>query len=302
MRALLHNRKAVVGLLLLATFLALALFGPMLVGDPYDFVSRPLEPPSAEHWLGTTGQGQDVLWQTVAGARPTLLVGFGVGAIVVVLGALVGTAAGYFGGPVGALLHLLINIFLVIPGLPLMVCIAAYLPAGVGTMAFVLAVTGWAYCARVFRAQTLALRSRDFVAAAQVMGESHVRIIVSEILPNMTSPLVSAFIGASLYALGAEVGLEFLGLGELGRVSWGTSLYWARNDAALLTGSWWAFVPAGACVGLVGFALALCNTAVDEIGNPRLYLGRAFRRATGVVREGVATPVVRTAAGERPRD
>jgi peptide/nickel transport system permease protein len=296
MKDLLHNRKAVIGLLLLASFLGLALFGPLLVGDPYDFVGRPLDPPSTEHWLGTTGQGQDVLWQTVAGARPTLLVGFGVGAIVVVLGALVGTAAGYFGGPVGALLHLLINIFLVIPGLPLMVCIAAYLPSGVGTMAFVLSVTGWAYCARVFRAQTLALRSRDFVAAAQVMGESHLRIIVAEILPNMTSPLVSAFIGASLYALGAEVGLEFLGLGELGRVSWGTSLYWARNDAALLTGSWWAFVPAGACVGLVGFALALCNSAVDEIGNPRLYLGRAFRRATGVVREGVATPVVRTAA------
>jgi peptide/nickel transport system permease protein len=296
MTALLHNRKAVGGLLLLAGFLVLALFGPLMVGDPYDFVGRPLEPPSAEHWLGTTGQGQDVLWQTVAGARPTLLIGFGVGAIVVVLGALIGTAAGYFGGRLGAVLHLLINVFLVIPGLPLMVCIAAYLPTGVGTMAFVLAVTGWAYCARVFRAQTLALRSRDFVAAAQVMGESHLRIIVAEIMPNMTSPLVSAFIGASLYALGAEVGLEFLGLGELGRVSWGTSLYWARNDAALLTGSWWAFVPAGACVGLVGFALALCNSAVDEIGNPRLYLGRAFRRATGVVREGVATPVVRTAA------
>jgi peptide/nickel transport system permease protein len=293
MRALVHNRKAVAGFLLLGIFLVLALFGPSLVGDPYDYVGRPLEPPSATHWLGTTGQGQDVLWQTVAGARPTLLVGFGVGAMVLVLGALVGTAAGYFGGRLGAILHIFINIFLVIPGLPLMVCIAAYLPAGVGTMTFVLAITGWAYCARVFRAQTLALRSRDFVAAAQVMGESHLRIIVAEIMPNMTSPLVSAFIGASLYAIGAEVGLEFLGLGDLGRVSWGTSLYWARNDAALLTGSWWVFVPAGVCVGLVGFALALVNAAVDEIGNPRLYVGRAFRRATGVVREGVATPVVR---------
>jgi peptide/nickel transport system permease protein len=300
MRALLHSRKAIAGLALLGFFLALALVGPFLVGDPYDFVGRPLDPPSAAHWLGTTGQGQDVLWQTVAGARSTLLVGFGVGAMVVVLGALVGTAAGYFGGPLGGFLHLLINIFLVIPGLPLMVCIAAYLPAGAGTMTFVLAVTGWAFCARVFRAQTLALRQRDFVAAAQVIGESHLRIIVAEILPNMTSPLVSAFIGASLYALGAEVGLEFLGLGDIGRVSWGTSLYWARNDAALLTGSWWAFVPAGACVGLVGFALALVNGAVDELGNPRLHLGRAFRQATGVVREGVATPVVRAAAGGGP--
>ena len=298
MSALLHNRKALAGLVLLGIFLGMALLGPALVGDPTDFVARPLEPPSGAHWLGTTGQGQDVLWQTVAGARPMLVVGFGVGLLVVAIGALVGTAAGYFGGWVGAGLHLLINVFLVIPGLPLMVCIAAYLPSGVGTMALVLTVTGWAYCARVFRAQTLALRASDFVAAAQVAGEGHLRIIVAEMLPNMISPLVSAFIGASLYALGAEAGLEFLGLGDLGRVSWGTTLYWARNEAALLTGSWWAFVPAGACLGLVGFALVLLNAAVDEFGNPRLRLARAFRRATGVAREGMATPVLRGTAGE----
>ena len=131
----------------------------------------------------------------------------------------------------------------------------------------------------MLRAQTLALRERDFVAAAVALGESPLRIVVAEILPNMLPLLVSSFIGAVMYAIAALVGLEFLGIGDVERVTWGTILYWARNDAALLTGSWWTFVPAGLCVGLVGFALALVNSAIDELGNPRLRLDRAFLRA-----------------------
>jgi peptide/nickel transport system permease protein len=100
----------------------------------------------------------------------------------------------------------------------------------------------------------------------------------------MTSLLASAFIGATVYAIGAQVALEFLGLGDVGAVTWGTNLYWASNDSALLTGSWWTFVPTGTCVALVGFALVLINGAIDELGNPRL----------ASVRAAVSTPVVRT--------
>jgi ABC-type dipeptide/oligopeptide/nickel transport system permease subunit len=292
MRALLANRKALLGAGVLAAFLVMALAGPLLVGDPREPVGRPLEAPSAAHWLGTTGQGQDVLWQTVAGARSTLLAGFGVALVVVAVGALVGTAAGFLGGRADDLLSLLINLFLVLPGLPLMVVIAAYLPPGTGTVALVLCVTGWAWSARVFRAQVLSLRARDFVAAAVVSGERPLGIVVREILPNMTALVASSFIGAAVYAIGAEVGLEFVGVGDLGEVSWGTSLYWARSDAALLTESWWTFVPAGACVGLVGLALALLNSAIDEVADPRLRLPRAFLRATGRPRRDAATPVL----------
>jgi ABC-type glutathione transport system ATPase component len=133
-----------------------------------------------------------------------------------------------------------------------------------------LVVTGWAWSARVFRAQAGALRTTDFVAAAVVAGERPLRVMAFEILPHMAALVVSSSIGAMVYAIGAEAGLEFLGLGDLGRVSWGTSLYWARSEAALITGSWWTFVPAGACLGLVGFALALVNRAVDEVADPRL--------------------------------
>jgi peptide/nickel transport system permease protein len=271
------DRKATFGALVLAVFGLVAVFGPLVVGDPQAPVGIPLQPPSAQHLLGTTGQGQDVLAQLVAGTRVTLAIGFGVGLAVVLIGALVGVAAGYYGGRVDALLSMLFNVFLVIPGLPLAIVIAAYLPSGPLTLGFVLVVTGWAWNARVMRAQTLAQTRRDFVAAAVVTGESHFRIITREILPTMTSLLVAQVIGSTVYAIGAQVGLEFLGLGDVSTVTWGTNLYWAQNDAALLTGAWWTFAPTGLCVAAVGFGLTMLNSGFDEISNPRLQLERAWR-------------------------
>ena len=208
---------------------------------------------------------------------------------------MIGTAAGYYGGRVDDILSFLINVFLIMPGLPLIVVIAAYLPAGSMTIGAVLIFTGWAWGARVIRAQCLSLRDRDFVMAARVSGESDWRIMVSEILPNMSSLLVSSFIGATIYAIGAQVGLEFLGLGDIDEVTWGTNLYWSTNDAALLTGSWWTFVPTGLGVALVGFALAMINGAIDEIGNPRLRAHKTFEQAveSAGVDLGTATPVLR---------
>ena len=271
------DRRTVLGLALLAGFVLIATVGPFLVGHPTAFVGRPLEAPSWEHWLGTTGQGQDVLAQTVVGTRVSLLLGFGVGGAVVLLGALLGIAAGYFGGRVDAALSLVFNVFLVLPGLPLAIVVAAYLPSGSLTVAAVLVLTGWAWNARVLRAQTLSLRRRDFVAAAVVSGESHLRIVVAELLPNLTSIIVAQLISSAVYAIGAQVGLEFLGLGDVSAVSWGTNLYWATNDSALLTGAWWTFVPTGLCVALVGFALTLLNSGFDEVTNPRLRTERAWR-------------------------
>jgi ABC-type dipeptide/oligopeptide/nickel transport system permease subunit len=237
---------------------------------PSDSLDVPLSPPSWQHLLGTTGQGQDVLWQTIVGARATLGVGLAVGMLVTILGIAVGVGAGYAGGPVDEAASLFTNVFLVIPGLPLAIVLAAYLPPGPGRLTLVLVLAGWAWCARVFRAETLALRRKDFVAAAQLAGEPHWRIIVVEILPNMASLVAASFIGTTIYAIGAQVGLEFLGVGDLGAVSWGTNLYWASNDSALLTGAWWTFVPTGLCVALVGFALTLVSFALDAVTNPRL--------------------------------
>ena len=295
MRALASNRHALVGGAILAFFALIAIFGPLLTGDPNALVGLPHQPPSGEHPFGTTGQGQDVLAQTAAGARSTLLLGFGVGFAVTAVGALVGIAAAYFGGIADELLSTLINVFLILPGLPLAVVLAAYLPPGPLTLGLVLVVTGWSWNARVLRSQALSLRSKDFVSAAIVGGESHLYVMFREILPNMTSLLVSAFIGATVYAIGAQVGLEFLGIGDVNVVTWGTNLYWASNDSALLTGSWWTFVPTGVSIALVGFALVLLNAAVDELTNPRLSAAGAGSRPRRRGAARLTTPVVRRA-------
>ncbi len=284
-RAQARSPKAVAGAAMLGMFAVIALIGPVVFADATAPVGRPLEGPSWEHWFGTTGQGQDVLALTVAGARGTLVVAFAVGALVTLIGAVVGVSAGYLGGRVDRVLSLATNVSLVIPGLPLAIVLAAYLRPGPASLVMVLSLAGWAWNARVFRAQALTLARRDYIAAARVVGEGHARVIVGELLPNMVSLLAAAFIGATVYALGAVVGLEFLGLGDLGAVTWGTNLYWAANDAALLTGSWWVFVPTGLGIALVGFALTLVNVALDETTNPRL------RRRTG-------RPERRPSAGE----
>ena len=299
--AIRRNRKATAGVAILIIFILVALLAPVIApGDPSDFVDRPHLPPSAAHWFGTTGQGQDVFAQTVWGSRATLAVGILVGVLTTIIGIVVGISAGYFGGVADDLLSLVTNIFLIVPSLPLLVVLAAFLGSGsVVYFVLVLTVTGWAWPARVMRAQTLSLREKDFVAAARVAGESGPRIILAEILPNMLSIVVASFLGSTIFAIGALAALEFLGLGNPSAVTWGTNLYWASNNAGLLTGAWWTFVPAGACIALVAFAFALVNYAIDEITNPRLRAQREKRGALArLTRPGSAvraTPVVRHA-------
>jgi peptide/nickel transport system permease protein len=300
LRRLARNRKAMTGLLILLVFVLAAVLAPVLApGDPTDFVARPHLAPSRDHWLGTTGSGQDVLDQTIWGARPTLAVGFIVGALTTIVGAAVGMVAGYFRGWVDDVLSLVMNVFLIIPALPLLVVLAAFLEGGgMKGIVFVLTFTGWAWPARVLRSQMLSLREKEFVAAARVTGEHSLRIIFSEILPNMLSIVAATMVGGVIYAIGAEAALEFIGLGNPSVVSWGTNLYWAQNNAGLLVGAWWTFVPAGLCIALVAFALALVNNAIDEITNPRLRAqkvrSRVLRRVS--VRGGRATPVLRSLA------
>lgn len=270
-RALLTSRKAMFGAGVLVTFAAAALLAPWVApGDPAQFVALPSEAPSAEHWFGTTAKGQDVFALTLWGARSSLVVGFIVGIAATLLGTVVGLVSAYSGKVVDEVLSLVTNVFLLLPGLPLLVILAAFLPPGAGTVILVLVVTGWAGSARVLRSQAISIRAKDFVAAAVVSGEGRARVMFGEILPNMASIVMSTFLACVIFGIGAQAGLEFLGLGDVNVVSWGTNLYWAGNDGALMTGDWWAFVPSGACIALVAFALAMTNYAIDEVTNPRL--------------------------------
>lgn len=295
---LLRNPKAALGAGIVLFFILTAVLAPVIApGDPTDFVDRPHLPPSREYWFGTEGQGKDVFAQTVWGARISLTIGFATGIVTTIVGVIIGMTAGYFRGRVDDVLSLLMNLFLVIPGLPLLVVIAAYLRPGTTTIILALAFTGWAWGARVLRAQTLSLREKDFVSAAIVSGESNFRIIFREILPNMASIIVGGMIGSVTYAIGAATALSFIGLGNVSDVTWGTNLYWAQNNAGLLVGAWWTFIPSGMCVALVAFGLSLINYAMDEVTNPRL---RAERDLSNVLKDRKlrdihATPVVRRA-------
>jgi peptide/nickel transport system permease protein len=278
--------KAKVGAVLLGFFVLAAIIGPQVT--PYDpsyqnpSLSASMNAPSAAHLLGTTQTGQDVLSQLLVGIRLTLELAIIVGVVATVLAVTVGVAAAYLGGFWDELLSLITNVFLVIPALPLLIVLLGY-PSlrGEWPTIIVLSVLGWPWGARVIRAQTLAIRGRDFVAASRETGEKTWRIITVEIIPNEVSLIAASFVNTVLYAIGASVALAFIGLADLNTWSLGTMLYWAESQQALQLGAWWWFVPPGLAVALIGTALVLLNTGIDELGNPRLRDASSASRIAG---------------------
>ena len=271
-RAMRRNRKALAGAIILAFFAVVALIPGLLAPyDPHAQIFDQTLPPSPTHWLGTTGNGQDIFSQLVWGTRESLVIALIAGLMATVLSLLIGVSAAYLGGASDHVLSLITDVFLVIPTLPLMIVVAAYAQGGgLAVLVFVIVITGWSYGARQLRSQALSLRNRDFLHAARVRGERSAYVIVFEILPTMTSLIVANFLGAAVYAVLAAAGLQFIGLGNPNELSWGTMLFWAENNGALSAGSpLWAIVP-GLCIALLGAGFALLNYAFDEITNPAL--------------------------------
>jgi peptide/nickel transport system permease protein len=280
--AALRSPKILAGFAILAVFVLAAIIGPMVyTTDPSALSTAALQGPSAAHPLGTTATGQDVLAQLLVGGRVSLFVGFVSAAIATIIGMLVGVAGGYIAGITDEVLSVFTNIFLVIPTLPLVIVISGYLPSrGAVSVTVVIAITGWAWGARVQRAQTLSIRRRDYVTAAKATGEGIVRILLWEILPNEMAIVVAGFLFTVIFAILTQAGLAFLGLSSVSQWSWGTMLYWAQNGQALPAGAWWWFVPPGLCIALVGSSLALINFGIDEFVNPRLRAAGITARPT----------------------
>jgi len=227
--------------------------------------------PSSQHLLGTTKAGQDLFSQMVYGTRITLTVGLVTGLFTTFLALSLALVAGYFGGIVDDVISLFTNVFLVIPSLPLMIVIAAYITVkGVIPIVLILGLTSWPWPTRILRSQVVSLKNRDFVRVARNLGERPLYIVFKEILPNMISLVMASFFSSTMAAIMGEATLEFLGLGNVSVVSWGTILYWAQNSGALLSGAWWWFLPPGICIALIGTSFALMNFAIDEISNPKL--------------------------------
>lgn len=266
-----QNRKSRIGIILLAIFVAVSIFGPWLTPYKNSAHFQDMLGPSWHHFLGTTQTGQDVLSELISGTRLSVLVSLSVGAIATFLAMVVGITAGYLSGWVDEALSFLTNVFLVLPGLPLLIVLASYAPgSGMGLIVLIIGLTGWPWGARVLRSQVVTLRTRDFVVAARLSGDSVPRVISREVVPNMLSLVMANFLGASTAGLLAAVGLEFLGFGNPNQLSWGSMLYWAQNSSALLEGQWaWILAP-GLCVALFGMALVLINFGFDAVSNPRL--------------------------------
>jgi len=289
--------KARVGGVMLGIFVLLAIIGPTIA--PYDPSATTSQvsalAPNAHHLLGTTSSGQDVLSQLLVGLRSTVVLGLLTGVIATFLAVVVGVTAGYLGGVADELLSLLANVFLVLPALPLLIVLLGYLPASSGQLptAIVLSALGWPWGARVIRAQTLTLRSRDYIGAAREAGERTWRIVTFEILPNELSLIAAGFVGTVLYAILTSVALAFIGVASFSGWSLGTMLYWAQSQEAIQIGAWWWYVPPGVAVALLGMSLVLLNFGLDELGNPRLREGARRKLAGRVWRPTDPTPVVR---------
>lgn len=273
------NPAGIIGTTIVAVILCACLAAPVLTDNsPNKRVARGHQPLSAELVLGSTRAGKDVYTQVLYGGRVSLMVAFSAAAITTVIALSVGVTSGYLGGRVDETMMAVTNVMLVFPQLPLLIILAAFLgQVGPLVIAMILGLTSWPWGARVMRSQTLALRNKEFITAAEIMGERKWRIIVVEIIPNLISLVAGMFIGTSLYAIGAQAGLEFLGLGDPTVVSWGTMLYWAQSSAAFFVGAWWDFVVPGTFIALTGGGLALINISIDQVSNPKLRTGRYLK-------------------------
>jgi len=255
------NRLTYIGIAIASIVVLVAIFAPLLA--THDVGTQNLEmrfaTPSAEHWFGTDGLGRDIYSRIVFGARISLQVGITVVVVSGVIGILIGSIAGFYGGWIDKFLSgYLFNVFLAFPGLLLAIALVAFLGAGLGKLILALCIIGWVGYARVMRGQVLKVREYDFVQAARALGASNMRILFSHILPNAIQPLI---VQASLGMAGAvlaEASLSFLGLGiPPPAPSWGTMIEEARQYFSITPHV--LFFP--------GIAIALTVLAFNFIGD-----------------------------------
>lgn len=268
------NLMARIGIFIILFFVVVAIIGPIIMPfkttDIANSRSEIFNPPSAEHLLGTDNLGRDVLAYLMSGARSSLFVGITATVISMVLGTLIGIAAGYMGGWVDTLLMRITDFFLVLPWLPFCMVLAAILGNSMWNIILVIGLTGWAGTARIIRAQTLSVKEQQYVERTVSIGAGKWHIMLRHILPNVFPLVFSESILIISSSILTETSLAFLGLGDPTNPSWGTMLNDAYSTGAMTNGAWWYFITPGICVILVALGFTLMGYAFDEILNPKL--------------------------------
>ena len=279
--AMFRNPKSMTGLSIMALFFLVAIFAPLIARhDPHiqDWTQL-RQPPSWQHWFGTTHMGEDVWSQIIWGTRNVMLVGTIAAFIASFVAATMGILSGFLSGWIAEGLSAITNVFLVLPGLALIIIITSQLEnPSIALIAAIQALMAWAGGARVMRAQTLSLRNREFIQAAKANGEPLWRIICVEMLPNLVVLLAGSFSSSFLGGVLGITSLSFIGILPVTTLNWGTVLFWAQNNGAF-PNMWWWYAPAGIMLALMGTALSLIQFGIDEYVNPRLASAGERRRA-----------------------
>ena len=268
-RRLRANPMAMTALVVLAALVAVAILAPVIAPQGYDEQSLAgrLTPPGAAHWFGTDDLGRDILARLVHGARITLMIAVLVAVIVAPIGLFVGTAAGYFGGWVDAVLMRVTDIFLSFPSLILALGFVAALGPGIRNAIIAIALTAWPPIARLARAETLTIRQADYIAAIRIQGGSALRIVTRHIVPMC---LPSVIVRITLNMAGiilTAAGLGFLGLGAQPPMpEWGAMLSAGRSH---LTGAWWLSTVPGIAIVVTSLAFNLLGDGLRDVLDPR---------------------------------
>lgn len=274
------SREAMVGVVVLGAFVAMAILAPVIAPYPINQrVGGVYEPPSLAHPLGLDDGGIDMLSLLLQGGQTSLLIGFTAALISMVVGGGVGVAAGYFGGWLDATLMRITDFFLVVPLLPLAIVVSAVWGAQLTNMILVIGLLIWTTTARLVRSEVRSIRERAYVRRARSLGAGHARIIGRHILPQIGPLLVANMTLAIASAIFLEASLAFLGLGDPAAITWGKIIELGFVRTAVSAGAWWAIVPAGLCIALVVTACSLIGTVVEEALNPRLKVSHLTPRA-----------------------
>lgn len=266
---------------MLALVLGAAVFADLLTAHPPDrSVGAPYESPSAEHLLGTNDLGRDLWSQLMFGARVSLWVGLVAAVVATVIGTAAALLAGWHRGWVDAVIMRVVDLTLSLPFLVLVLVLAAYFGRGLNVLIVLIAGVLWARPARLLRGQVLKVREFGHTEAADAMGASPARIMVVHIGWRLVPLLSSQFVRAAAVAVIVQSGVAFLGMGDPGRISWGSTLYFANNGSAILTDAWlWWIVPPGVALTVLIVGLAFVGFAFEEMADPQLG-GHGWRAPT----------------------
>ena len=269
--ALLVRRPAMaIGALLLLALAVVALFGPWLrTGDPWDMAGSPTLWPfeDAAFPLGTDLMGRDITTGLISGARVSLLIGLVSSALSAVLGVAVGALGGFYRGWVDAVLGRVTEVFQTVPKFVLAVVLVALFKPSIATEVIAIAVVSWPATARLVRAEFTRLREREFVLAAETMGMSDWRLILTQILPNALPPVVVVSTLTVANAIQTEAALSFLGLGDPNVMSWGTIIGGGRDQ---VVDAWFICALPGAAIVVAVLAFNLLGEGLSDAVNPHL--------------------------------